>query len=147
MHKPIAIFTLFCFLLIACSKKEDAPDPVYPASRLSANVDGKLFTASFVRAEVSGGSIVINGTRNEGTSKAETIAVHISHYVTLASYPVDTGTSASFFSYTGAFMANGGSITITTYNDEHIAGSFAFTAADTLHNTKSITNGSFDMYR
>ncbi len=139
----------FGFLLLSatsCKKSDPQTDPVFPASRFSATLNGKTFIGSLNNAYVGGGHASVSGTRNEGTSKSETISLNIRNYVTLASYPIDSSTDAAYDGPSGSFQAKSGAISISTVNDTHVAGTFAFEAMTSGGAVASVTNGSFDIY-
>jgi hypothetical protein len=112
-----------------------------------ATVNGKAFNASAFMASIGTSFISLAGEENSGTTKVADLAFAIPHYAGLATYPIDTANSARYVDNTGTYNASSGSITISTFNEVHIAGTFAFEALNSLGLPKSISSGSFDYYR
>jgi hypothetical protein len=145
--KPIAgLLTSLLLFLVSC-KPEPTAEPGRPLSRFSATVNGKSFLASDFQASLGPGFVSLAGEQNGGTGKAIDIVFTVAHYAGPATYVIDTANSASYIDNTGTYNAKSGSISIATYNDVHVAGTFAFDAVDSVGESKSVNAGSFDYYR
>jgi hypothetical protein len=91
--------------------------------------------------------ISLAGEENGGTTKVVDIVFTIPHYAGLATYSIDTANTASYVDNSGTYNAKTGSITISAFNEVHVAGTFAFEAVNDAGLPKSIGSGSFDYYR
>lgn len=136
-----------CCILLSC-KNED-PAPIGPqVSTLTASVNGKNFSATDIQSSWDATSLYVDATANSGTSKASGIAFLLLHLNTLGTYNIDTAHQALYTEPGATCKALSGSVTISTNNEAHVAGTFAFQAMDSVtHYNVSVTNGTFDIYK
>jgi hypothetical protein len=113
---------------------------------MRATVSGKSFYAEDMTATLNGAVMTISGISNPGNSKQTSITLIIPQYAGLTTYSIDTANAASYAELGSTYNATSGSITVSTANEVHTAGSFSFdgTAGG---NTKSVTNGTFNIYK
>jgi hypothetical protein len=144
----LTIISLLAISLFIGSCDKDDPEPIYsyPASRMTAKVNGQIFTSDALQANLTANNVALTGAVNAGTSKVSTITFSINNYAGLATYPIDSLTTASYSKVTGTFKAESGSITVTTYNSQHVVGTFSFVGTDSTE-TVSVTDGTFDYQR
>lgn len=141
----IAAFALIS-ALSSCKKKDPQPEPVYPATTLSATIDGQTFYAVDVTANQSATSLSVSGLRNGGTSRQTGILINIPRYSGLGTYPVNNETTAAYADIGTTLPATSGTIEITTSNDVHVEGTFSF---DVTSNgvTRQIRKGKMNIYK
>ena len=146
MRYPLMLASCILLSLHSCKEPDTVPQPTYPASSLRATVSGKTFYAQEMGAGLNGTVMTIIGVSNPGSSKQTSITLTIPHYAGLTTYDIDTANAASYFELGSTYNATSGSITVTTANEVHTTGTFSF-AATSGTSTKSITNGTFNIYK
>jgi hypothetical protein len=145
--RPVTVLAGILLLGISsCKQPDTVPEPNYPANSLTATVSGRPFYAQDMSAALSGGMMAITGITNPSNSKQTSITLTIPHYAGLTTYKIDTANAASYSELGSTYKATSGSITINTANDVHTTGSFTFEGSSGT-STKSITNGTFDLYK
>lgn len=146
-----------CYLLIAASllfflascdpDDTSVPQPGQHVSSVNARVNSTTFLSQEAVTQSLSGGLDIYGGRQTG-GKSSSILLSIKHFVGLTTYNIDTATSATYTENGVPFKATTGSITVTTSNAAHVAGTFSFEAIDSNATTpKSVTGGAFDIYQ
>jgi hypothetical protein len=146
MRYPIILAGILLLSLQSCKEPDTVPQPNYPANTLRATVSGKAFYAQDMGAALNGTVMTISGVSNPGNSKQTSITLTIPHYAGLTTYNIDTANAASYYELGSTYNASSGSITVSTANEVHTAGSFSFEGSSGS-SIKSITNGTFDIYK
>ena len=148
MRLTIVAGLAICSIMTACNRQgPDEPVIVTPSSTFSAKVDGKSFVATEIQGSATASSLYVTGTSNAGTGKAASIALSLPRISSLAAYPIDSSNKGEYRESGVVYKASSGSINITTNNDVHVAGGFSFDAGDSTQVTRTITSGSFDLYK
>lgn len=157
MKKLKLVFVIMVSLafisLTSCNKDSDEDDnPVLGGGAMTLKVDGTSWSASLASQAVNTNGI-INVTGSD--SDAHQVAITLLNVTEPGTYKVGSMTSqhgirwteglASTDTYIANFTIGTGTITITELTTSKIKGSFVGTVYNTGQNTKSITEGSFDV--
>ncbi len=149
----VIMMSLAFISLTSCKKDgDDEVDPVIGGGTMTLKVDGTSWSASLASQAVNASGI-INVTGSD--SDAHQVAITLMNVSEPGTYKVGSMTSQhgirwtegleSTDTYIANFTIGTGTITITELTASKIKGSFAGTVYNTGQNTKSITEGSFDV--
>jgi hypothetical protein len=134
--------TLITFTLSSCKKSSNSK----PASNsVSLKFNGTAYnTTSNITGAVSKGALQIVGAFNTTT----TVYIVVTGGLAVGSFDIASGAGAATFS-TGAsndYIADSGTITITSLTSTTIAGTFQFDGTDAISGiaTCTVTNGTFN---
>jgi len=139
--------------LTSCNKDSDEADnPVLGGGTMTLKVDGTSWNASLASQAINTNGI-INVTGSD--SDAHQVAITLMNVTEPGTYKVGTMASQhgirwteglnSTDTYVANFSIGSGTITITELSSTKIKGSFTGTVANTSQNTKSISDGTFDV--
>jgi len=134
----ISILIASCFLL---SCKEDEKEEIKPDKYLTASVASNAFTATTITSKVSGNAVSIEGVSNSGT--VIQINLNLTDTKQGETYNVGLHQNGWYKDATGTFFFDDGTITITEFTNNQIAGTFSVEGEDIDDIRIAIQQGKF----
>lgn len=148
MKKATLLLFALSVLAGSCKPDDPSPNPVgTPVSQVSAKINGGRWSTNSAAVQESNGGLGVYGEIVNG-GKSSSILLNIKSYTGLAGYAIDsTNKNTAVYMENGSvYNAESGTITVTTKNEAHVAGTFTLEAGNSI-GTRSITEGTFDIYR
>lgn len=148
--KTCFLFFSFLILVVSCKKKDEIPEVIFPEMHFNVNgtvknIDGPEHV--FANKADGGKTIVITARLNASN---ETVVLTIRDVKGKGDYPVEMSAGAIYTNgsnpATELYTATTGMITVSTFQENGLKGSFNFKSYNTGGFHKTITNGSFEAF-